>query len=237
MASHWLQLAVCSLAIAFAGSRLTRVADAIGEKTGMSASWVGVLLLAAVTSLPELATGIDVAVERSTSDATGEHAGLSRPGTGDDAQHLAFANALADAMQEVAMRQVLHGEVMQLLVRDADIVDRDDVRMREHREDLGLTDEPLPHALIRICFQQHDLDGHGAVEFAILGLQHAAHAAGGDLWTELVVLHPERWWCWELGVGGHECWVSGPVWKVVFQQITSPALLAATPVHRGSPRA
>lgn len=58
MATYWLQLAACALAIAYAGSSLTRLADAIGEKTGMSGSWVGVLLLAAVTSLPELATGI-----------------------------------------------------------------------------------------------------------------------------------------------------------------------------------
>ncbi len=58
MVGHWIQLAVCALTIAYAGSRLARLADAIGEKTGMSASWVGVLLLAAVTSLPELATGI-----------------------------------------------------------------------------------------------------------------------------------------------------------------------------------
>lgn len=42
----------------YAGTRLTRLADAIGEKTGMSDSWVGLLLLAAVISLPELATGI-----------------------------------------------------------------------------------------------------------------------------------------------------------------------------------
>lgn len=58
MGSDWLQLATCALAIAYAGARLTRLADAIGEKTGLSGSWVGLLLLAAVTSLPELATGI-----------------------------------------------------------------------------------------------------------------------------------------------------------------------------------
>lgn len=58
MALDWLQLAICALAIAYAGARLTRLADAIGQKTGMSGSWVGLLLLAAVTSLPELATGI-----------------------------------------------------------------------------------------------------------------------------------------------------------------------------------
>lgn len=58
MGLDWLQLAICALTIAYAGARLTRLADAIGEKTGMSGSWVGLLLLAAVTSLPELATGI-----------------------------------------------------------------------------------------------------------------------------------------------------------------------------------
>lgn len=73
MASQWIQLAVCALAIAYAGSRLTRLADAIGEKTGMSASWVGVLLLAAVTSLPELATGISaVTVANAPNIAVGD---------------------------------------------------------------------------------------------------------------------------------------------------------------------
>lgn len=58
MGYDWLQLGACALAIAYAGAALTRLADAIGEKTGLSGSWIGLLLLAAVTSLPELATGI-----------------------------------------------------------------------------------------------------------------------------------------------------------------------------------
>lgn len=57
-AADWAQFAACVLAIGYAGARLTRLADAIGEKTGLSRSWIGLLLLAAVTSLPELATGI-----------------------------------------------------------------------------------------------------------------------------------------------------------------------------------
>lgn len=73
VATDWLQLAACALAIAYAGSRLTRLADAIGEKTGMSGSWVGVLLLAAVTSLPELATGISaVTVANAPNIAVGD---------------------------------------------------------------------------------------------------------------------------------------------------------------------
>lgn len=73
MQTDWLQLALCAAAIAYAGSRLTRLADAIGEKTGMSGSWVGLLLLAAVTSLPELATGISaVTVAQAPNIAIGD---------------------------------------------------------------------------------------------------------------------------------------------------------------------
>lgn len=58
MATDWVQFAGCAFTIGYAGVRLTHLADAIGEKTGLSRSWIGLLLLAAVTSLPELATGI-----------------------------------------------------------------------------------------------------------------------------------------------------------------------------------
>jgi cation:H+ antiporter len=73
MALEWLQLALCAMAIAYAGSRLARLADAIGEKTGMSGSWVGLVLLAAVTSLPELATGVSaVTVAKAPNIALGD---------------------------------------------------------------------------------------------------------------------------------------------------------------------
>lgn len=73
MGNDWFQLAGCALAIGYAGARLTRLADAIGEKTGMSGSWVGLLLLAAVTSLPELATGISaVTVAHAPNIAVGD---------------------------------------------------------------------------------------------------------------------------------------------------------------------
>lgn len=72
MGNDWFQLAGCALAIGYAGARLTRLADAIGEKTGMSGSWVG-LLLAAVTSLPELATGVSaVTVAHAPNIAVGD---------------------------------------------------------------------------------------------------------------------------------------------------------------------
>ena len=55
---QWLQLAACAAAILVAGSRLARYGDAIARHTGLGGSWIGLVLMATVTSLPELATGI-----------------------------------------------------------------------------------------------------------------------------------------------------------------------------------
>jgi cation:H+ antiporter len=54
----WLQLLLCLAIIAYAGYFLSRYGDIIAEKTGMSTSWIGLILLSTATSLPELATGI-----------------------------------------------------------------------------------------------------------------------------------------------------------------------------------
>ncbi len=53
----WAKFAVTALVIVLAGVRLARYGDVLGEKTGLGRSWIGVVLLAATTSLPELFTG------------------------------------------------------------------------------------------------------------------------------------------------------------------------------------
>ena len=53
----WLQFVATALVIVLAGARLARYGDVLGEKTGLGRSWIGVVLLAATTSLPELFTG------------------------------------------------------------------------------------------------------------------------------------------------------------------------------------
>jgi cation:H+ antiporter len=58
MGLTWLQFAACLLAIGFAGVKLSVYGDAIADKTGLGGSWIGLIMLATVTSLPELATGI-----------------------------------------------------------------------------------------------------------------------------------------------------------------------------------
>jgi cation:H+ antiporter len=54
----WPQYGACLLAIGIAGVKLTDYGDCIADKTGMGGSWVGLVLIATVTSLPELAAGI-----------------------------------------------------------------------------------------------------------------------------------------------------------------------------------
>lgn len=54
----WLQFAVCAALIGAGGYQLSRYAEMIAQRTGLSGSWIGLALLATVTSLPELATGI-----------------------------------------------------------------------------------------------------------------------------------------------------------------------------------
>jgi cation:H+ antiporter len=51
------QFAAIALVVILAGGRLARYGDVLGEKTGLGRSWIGVVLLAATTSLPELFTG------------------------------------------------------------------------------------------------------------------------------------------------------------------------------------
>ncbi len=54
----WFEFGLCAMLIGLAGTRLCRYADVIADKTGLSGSWVGLILLATVTSLPELVTGV-----------------------------------------------------------------------------------------------------------------------------------------------------------------------------------
>lgn len=54
----WIQFAVCLAIIVLAGTKLAKYGDLVAEKTGLGRVWIGVVLLATITSLPELATGI-----------------------------------------------------------------------------------------------------------------------------------------------------------------------------------
>lgn len=54
----WLEFLAGGTLIAAAGSFLARYGDIIADKTNMGGTWVGLILIATVTSLPELITGV-----------------------------------------------------------------------------------------------------------------------------------------------------------------------------------
>ena len=54
----FVKFVICAAIILFAGKRVARYGDVIAEKTGLGGLWIGVVLVAVATSLPELFTGI-----------------------------------------------------------------------------------------------------------------------------------------------------------------------------------
>ena len=54
----WLELIICAVLIFWMGSLLSKYGDVIAEKTGFGRAWIGAILIAGVTSLPELTSGV-----------------------------------------------------------------------------------------------------------------------------------------------------------------------------------
>jgi cation:H+ antiporter len=74
----WIQFILCLAIIIVAGTRLSKYGDIIAEKTGLGHVWVGIILLATVTSLPEMATGFSsVAIIQNPDLAIGDILGSS----------------------------------------------------------------------------------------------------------------------------------------------------------------
>ncbi|MEA1872727.1 MAG: sodium:calcium antiporter [Chloroflexota bacterium] len=57
----WFKFVICLAVVLFAGTKLAQYGDAIAEKTGLGRIWIGLVLLAAITSIPELVTGASAA--------------------------------------------------------------------------------------------------------------------------------------------------------------------------------
>jgi cation:H+ antiporter len=57
----WLKFLVSLIIILFAGTKLAKYGDVIAEKTRLGRIWIGLVLLAAITSAPELVTGVSSA--------------------------------------------------------------------------------------------------------------------------------------------------------------------------------
>ena len=53
----WAQFVVCTALLVIAAGTLSRYGDALAEKTGLGRTWMGAVVLAGATSLPELVSG------------------------------------------------------------------------------------------------------------------------------------------------------------------------------------
>ncbi len=72
----WSLFILCAAVILVAGTHLSRYGDVIADMTGLGRTWIGVVLLASVTSLPELITGFSsTAIFRVPDIAMGDIAG------------------------------------------------------------------------------------------------------------------------------------------------------------------
>ncbi len=68
-----LGFAACAAVIVFSGTKLAKYGDKIADLTGMGKAWIGLILMASVTSLPELITGISaVAIVKEPDLAAGD---------------------------------------------------------------------------------------------------------------------------------------------------------------------
>ena len=65
--------AACTVVIIYSGTKLSFYGDKITELTGWGKAWLGLILMASVTSLPELIIGISsVAIIKATDLAAGD---------------------------------------------------------------------------------------------------------------------------------------------------------------------
>jgi cation:H+ antiporter len=68
----WFQFVICLAVVLFAGTKLAQYGDIIAEKTGLGRIWIGVVLIAFVTTIPELVTSVSsVALVHSSDLALG----------------------------------------------------------------------------------------------------------------------------------------------------------------------
>jgi cation:H+ antiporter len=58
----WFEFLICAALLIWAATLLSKYGDVLADKTGLGRAWVGAILIAGITSLPELASGISAVV-------------------------------------------------------------------------------------------------------------------------------------------------------------------------------
>lgn len=66
----WVKFISCILIIFFSGRKVAKYGDIIAQKTGLGGVWIGVVLIALITSLPELFNGVSAIILVGAPDLT-----------------------------------------------------------------------------------------------------------------------------------------------------------------------
>ena len=72
MLMAWGTFVVCAAVIVYAGTKLSRYGDQIANLTGLGGLWVGVVMMAGATSLPEIFTDVSAALMNAPDLAAGD---------------------------------------------------------------------------------------------------------------------------------------------------------------------
>jgi len=89
----WLSFLLSALAVVVAGARLARDGETIAEGTGVGSMWIGAILVAGATSLPELLTDVNAVLQENMSLAVGDLFGSN------------MANMMILALADLATRE------------------------------------------------------------------------------------------------------------------------------------
>jgi cation:H+ antiporter len=73
----WLLFTLTAIVVIVAGARLARDGDTIAARTGLGATWVGAILVAGATSLPEISTDVAAVRQGNVDLAVGDLFGSS----------------------------------------------------------------------------------------------------------------------------------------------------------------
>ena len=105
----------------------------------------------------------------------------------DELEHTLGQERLADEIRQRTPGHVLHDEVGALLEL-TEIQDRDDVRVVERGDALGLGEETDEELRVLGELRGEELDGHRTVEADVTGTPHFGHAPASESVIELVPL-------------------------------------------------
>jgi cation:H+ antiporter len=177
---HWLMFALSATVIVVAGTKLSQYGDRIAEHTGLGRLWIGVVLLAGATSLPEISTAVSAVLIDAPNLAVGDlmGAGLSNMLT---LALIDLAYREKRVWQQAALEQALIATLAIILTGLAGLLIV--VRQPIPIEGIGLGTVAIAAIYVfgmRVVFRQEDMRRREKERERIVEAEEARGAASAD---------------------------------------------------------